>query len=53
MNKEVWVRLKGSFYAFNTHCSTLKEAMETYPIMEKRSWIAEWWKENKKPCLVY
>ena len=41
---EVWVRLKGNLYAFNTHCYTLKEAMSTYPICAKRSWIAEWWK---------
>ena len=42
---EVYVRLKGSFYSWNTHCGTLKEAMSTYPILAKRSWIAEWWKE--------
>ena len=44
--KEVWVRLKGNFFSFNTHCSTLKEAMETYPQCNKRSWIAEWWKQE-------
>ena len=27
--KEVWIRLKGNLFSFNTHCSTLKEAMET------------------------
>jgi len=43
---EVHIRLKGSFYSFNTHCKTLKEAMQTYPSCAKRSWIAEWWKEN-------
>lgn len=41
---EVWVQLKGSFYSFNTHCHTLKEAMATYPILAKRSWIDGWWK---------
>lgn len=44
-NKEVIVRQKGSLYSFNTHCKTLKEAMETYPMISKRSYIAEWWKE--------
>ena len=43
---EIWIRLKGSFYGFNTHCSTLKEAMNTYPSCAKRSWIAEWWKSQ-------
>ncbi len=43
-SKEVWVRFKGSIYGINTHCSTLKEAMETYPMCSKRSYIAEWWK---------
>ena len=42
--KEVWVRLKGNPFSFNTHCATLKEAMETLPLCYKRSWIAEWWK---------
>lgn len=45
-NKEVWVRLKGNLLSFNTHCSTLKEAMETLPQCSKRSWIAEWWKQE-------
>ena len=44
--KEVWVRLKGNFFSFNTHCFTLKEAMETLPQCSKRSWIAEWWKQE-------
>lgn len=39
----VWVRLKGAPYAFNTECHTLKEAMNTYPHLSKRSDIAEWW----------
>lgn len=43
--KEVIVRQKGSSYSFNTHCKTLKEAMETYPMISRRSYIAEWWKE--------
>ena len=38
------IRLKGSLYSFDTHCRTLKEAMQTYPICAKRSRIAEWWK---------
>lgn len=42
--KEVWVRLKGNPFAFNTHCKTLKEALECQPLCRKRSWIAEWWK---------
>lgn len=42
---EVHVRQKGNFYCWNTHCKTLKEAMETYPSIAKRSWIAEWWKQ--------
>ncbi len=42
---EVHIRLKCNPYSFNTNCKTLKEAMETYPICAKRSWIAEWWKE--------
>lgn len=46
MAQEVHVRLKGSFGSINTHCATLKEAMETYPMLAKRSWIAEWWKEG-------
>lgn len=46
MKHEIHVRLKGSFYSFNTHCSTLKDAMATYPMLAKRSLIAEWWKEN-------
>lgn len=41
--KTISVRLKGSFYCFNTHCYTLKQAMETYPMCAKRSSIAEWW----------
>lgn len=41
--KEISVRLKGSSYSFNTHCATLKEVMNTYPMCAKRSWIAEWW----------
>lgn len=41
--KEVVVRLKGELYCFHTKCSTLKEAMQTYPMLAKRSWIAEWW----------
>ena len=45
-NKEVWVRLKGDLLSFNTHCSTLKEAMETLPQCNKRSWIAEWRKQE-------
>lgn len=44
--QEVHVRLKGSLYGFNTHCKTLKDAMQTYPMLAKRSWIAEWWKER-------
>ena len=43
--REVWVRPKFGVYAFNTHCATLKEAMQTYPTIAKRSWIAEWWKQ--------
>lgn len=43
--KTVHVRLKGNLYSFDTHCKTLKEAMATLPICQKRSWIAEWWKE--------
>ena len=43
-NEEVWVIPKGSFYAFNTHCGTLKEAMQTYPSIERRSMISSWWK---------
>lgn len=39
----VWVRPKGTMYAFNTYCHTLKEAMATYPTIGKRSYIAEWW----------
>lgn len=45
MTREVHVRLKGSLFSFNTHCKTLKDAMETYPQLVKRRWIAEWWKE--------
>ena len=45
-NKEVCVRLKGNLLSFNTHCSTLKEAMETLPQCSKRSWITEWWKQE-------
>lgn len=45
MKAEVHIRLKGDLYSFNTHCATLKEAMQTYPMCAKRSWIAEWWKE--------
>lgn len=41
---EVHVRQKGNSYSWNTHCRTLKEAMQTYPSIAKRSWIAEWWK---------
>lgn len=41
---EIYVRLKGSLYSFNTHCKTLKEVMSTYPSCSKRSYIAEWWK---------
>lgn len=41
---EIHVRQKGCMYSWNTHCKTLKEAMETYPQIAKRSWIAEWWK---------
>ena len=44
--EEVHVRLKGNLNSFNTHCSTLKEAMEIYPMLAKRKWIAEWWKEK-------
>lgn len=40
---EVHIRLKGNFYSFNTHCKTLKEAIQVYRL--KRSWVAEWWKE--------
>lgn len=40
----VWVRPKGSFYGFNTYCHTLKDAMKTYPLINKRSLIAEWWR---------
>ena len=43
---EVWVRPKGTLYGFNTHCETLKEAMETYPSIRERKMIAEWWKES-------
>ena len=44
--KEIWVRLKGNLYGFNTHCKTLKDAIAEYPIIGgKRSNIAEWWKE--------
>lgn len=43
--KTVHVRLKGNLYSFDTKCKTLKEAMETFPMLAKRSWIAEWWKE--------
>lgn len=39
----VWVRPKGTLYAFNTYCHTLKEAMATYPTIGRRSYIAEWW----------
>lgn len=46
MKKEVHIRLKGSLYGFNTHCATLKEAMATYPMCSKRSYIAEWWKQE-------
>lgn len=42
---EVHIRLKGSIYSWNTHCRTLAEAMRTYPICAKRSYIAEWWKQ--------
>lgn len=42
---EVHVRQKGDFFSWNTHCKTLKEAMETYPSISKRNKIAEWWKE--------
>ena len=42
-NQVVHIRLKDSFYSFNTHCETLKEAMKTYPSCKKRSYIAEWW----------
>ena len=42
--KEVHVLLKGSVYSWNTHCKTLKEAMQTYPSLAKRSWIRDWWK---------
>lgn len=44
-NGTVHVRLKGNLYSFDTHCETLKEAMEKLPMCRKRSWIAEWWKE--------
>ena len=44
--KEVRIRLKGNLIFFNTHCFTLKEAMETLPQCGKRSWIAEWWKQE-------
>lgn len=43
-NTEVWVRPVGGCYGFNTHCNTLKEAMQTYPTIAKRSWIADWWR---------
>jgi hypothetical protein len=41
-NEELWMRYKGSFYAFNTHCKTIKEWLEINPDI-KRSWIAEYW----------
>jgi len=45
--KEIWVRLKGNLNGFNTHCSTLKEAIKTFPIIGgKRSNIAEWWYQS-------
>lgn len=44
-NFEIHIRLKGSLYSFNTHCTTLKEVMATYPQCKRRSNIAEWWKE--------
>lgn len=33
--KTISIRLKGSAYSFNTHCSTLKEVMATYPMAAK------------------
>ena len=44
--KEVWIRLKGNLLSFNTHCSTLKEAMETLPQCGKKKKNAEWWKQE-------
>ena len=34
---EVWIRLKGNLYGFNTHCSTLKEAMEQEPALKEEA----------------
>ena len=44
--KFVWIRFRGNFYAFNTHCTTLKEWFESHPGY-KRSDIAEWWKSGE------
>ncbi len=41
MKREICVRFKGSFYSFNTHCSTLKEFCALFN--HRRSSIAEWW----------
>lgn len=38
---EIWVRLKGDFYAWNTHCETLEEVKQTYPIVRNGKNIAE------------
>ena len=44
---EVHVILKGDFYSLNTHCSTIKEAIELGGVIERRSQIKSWWKERK------
>lgn len=43
---EIWIRMKGDFHSFNTHCQTLKEVLEEYSWIQKRSNIAAWWRNS-------